>query len=113
MASKISGDSGALGDEVIEMSNGLLCFGFASKEFRVIVVNMADYMANSYSPWAVYRSLVACRLVALDKRPGVRPVRIGDTLRRSIAKLVMRVTGHQEKTAFGSLQLCVGLEAVI
>ena len=57
-----------------------------------------------------YCDLMACRLVALDKRPGVCPIGTGDTLRRVIAKLVMREVGDQAKTACGRLQLCAGLE---
>ena len=56
---------------------------------------------------------MACRLVALDKRPGMRPLCIGETLRRPLAKLVMRAAGDQAKTACGNLQLCSGLEAGI
>ena len=70
-------------------------------------------MANSSPPWAAYLALMACRLVALDKRPGVRPVGIGETLRRALAKLVMRAAGEQAKTACGDLQLCAGLAAGI
>ena len=64
-------------------------------------------------PWAAYRALVVCRLVGLDKRPGVRPVGIGETLRRALDKLVMRAAGDQAKRACGNLQLCAGLEAGI
>ena len=64
-------------------------------------------------PWAAYRALVACRLVALDKRPGVRPVGIRETLRRALANLAMRAAGDQAKTACGNLQLCAGLKAGI
>ena len=74
---------------------------------------MADWMANSSPPWAAYRALMACRLVALDKRPGVRPVGIGETLRQALAKLVMRAAGDQAKTVCGKLQLCAGLKAGI
>ena len=56
---------------------------------------------------------MACRLVALDKWPGVRPVGIGETLCRSLAKLFIRVVGGQAKTAFGNLQLFAGLESGI
>ena len=56
---------------------------------------------------------MACRLVALDKRPGVRPVGIGETLHQVLAKLVMRAAGEQVKTVCGNLQLCAGLEAGI
>ena len=70
-------------------------------------------MSNSSPPWAAYRALMACRLVALDKRPGVRPVGIRETLCRALAKLVMREAGEQAKTACRNLQLCVGLKAGI
>ena len=56
---------------------------------------------------------MACCLVALDKRIGVRPVGIGETLRMALAKLVTRAAGGQAMTACGNLQLCAGLEAGI
>ena len=56
---------------------------------------------------------MACHLVALDKRPGVRPVGIGETLRRDLAKIVMRADGGQAKTACVNLQLCSDLKSGI
>ena len=70
-------------------------------------------MDNSSPHCSAYRALMACRLVALDKHPRVRPVGIGGTLRRSLDKVVMRAAGDQAKTACGNLQLCAGLEAGI
>ena len=113
VASKLSGAAGALGAEVMELQNWLLCFGCASEEFRVVVAILDDWMANSSPLWAAYRALMACSLMALDKRPGVLPMGIGETLRRALTKLVMRAAGEQEKTACGNLQLCAGLEAGI
>ena len=43
----------------------------------------------------------------------MRPVGIGETLLRDLAKLIMRAAGDQAKTACGNLQLCTGLEAGI
>ena len=97
----------------MELRNWLLRFGCASEELRFVVAILADWMANSFPSWAAYRALMACRLVALDKSPGVRPVGIGETLRRALAKLVMRAAGEQGKTTCGNLQLCAGLEAGI
>ena len=70
-------------------------------------------MANSSPPWAAYCALKAFRLVVLDKRPGMCPVGIGETLRRDLAKLVMREARDQAKTACDKLQLCAGLKAGI
>ena len=70
-------------------------------------------MANYSPPRAAYYALKSCRLVALDKMPGLRPVRIEETLRQALAKLVMRAAGDQAKTVCGNLQLRAGLEAGI
>ena len=113
VASKLSSAAGALGAEAIELRNWLLLSGCALEEFRVIVARMADWMVNSFPPWAVYHALMSCRLVALDKRPGVRLMGMGETLHRALVKLVMRAAGDQEKTVCGNIQLCAGLEAGI
>ena len=63
--------------------------------------------------WSAYGAMMACRLAALDKRPGVRPVVIGETLCRALDKLVMRADTEKAKTACGNLQLCTGLESGI
>ena len=46
--------------------------------------------------------------MALDKRPRVRPVGIGETLHQALVKVVMREARDQAKTACGNLQLYVG-----
>ena len=84
VASKLSGAAGALGAEANEMRNWLLHFGCASEDLRFVVASLADWMAKSSPPWAAYCALMSCRLVALDKRPGVRPVGIGETLRQAL-----------------------------
>ena len=70
-------------------------------------------MANSSPPWDSYRAIMAYRLVVPDKIPGVRPVGIGETFRRALAKLIMRASGSQAKMACSNIQLCAGLKAII
>ena len=113
VASKLSGAEGELGAYAIELRNRLLRFSCASKELRVIVARLANWMHNSSTPWDAYHAIMACRLVALNKWPGVRPVGIGETLLRDLAKLFMRAAGVQAKTVYGNLQLCADLEASI
>ena len=93
VASKISSATGALEAEEIELINWIRWFGCASEELRVVIYRLADWMANSSHPWAADCALMACRLVALDKSPGVRPLLIGETLCRALEKLVMRESG--------------------
>ena len=51
---------------------------------------------------------MACRLIPLDKNPGLRPIGIGEILRRLIGKAITRVFRSDIDTAAGSLQLCAG-----
>ena len=97
VASHISGAVGALRAEAIEMRNWILRFGCALEELWVVVAILDDLMANSSPHWATYRALMACRLVALDKIPRVRPVGIMETLFQALDKLVMRASGTRQR----------------
>jgi hypothetical protein len=59
------------------------------------------------------RALLANRLVALDKCPGVRPIGIGECLRRLIGKVVAVKTKQQVVEAGGKDQLATSLPAAI
>ncbi len=56
-------------------------------------------------------SFVTCRLIPLDKCPGVRPIGIGEVPRRLIAKSILMILKTDIIEASGSLQLCAGQEA--
>ena len=51
---------------------------------------------------------MSCRLVALDKNPGVRPIGVGEVVRRIIAKAVLSIIGPDIQRAAGPLQFCAG-----
>ena len=54
---------------------------------------------------------MACRLIPLNKCPGVRPIGIGEVVRRIIGKAIMRSAKQDLQAAVGSLQLCAGQDA--
>ena len=62
---------------------------------------------------------VACRLVPLDKgntkegNPGVRPIGVGEVLRRLVGKLLIGVIKEDITTAAGPIQTCTGVKAGI
>ena len=51
---------------------------------------------------------VACRLIPLDKCPGVRPIGVGEVPRRTTAKAILRAIGSDVVDAAGPFQLCAG-----
>ena len=53
-------------------------------------------------------SYLACRLIALDKCPGVRPIGICETVRRIVTKAILYVTKADVQEAAGARQLCGG-----
>ena len=56
-------------------------------------------------------AFLACKLIPLDKQPGVRPIGIGEVLRRVIGKIVMKLLRKYVLKATGCLQLCAGQDA--
>ena len=65
------------------------------------------------------QEFIASRLVPLDKgptkegEPGVRPVGVGEVLRRLTGKLLINVIKGDITTAAGPLQTCTGIKAGI
>ena len=49
-----------------------------------------------------------CRLIPLDKDPGLRPIGIGEVLRRIIGKIVVYILKSELQEDAGELQMCVG-----
>ena len=54
---------------------------------------------------------MSCRLIPLDKNPGIRPIGVGEVLRRIIGKTVTSFLKKDIKEAVGPLQVCAGYSA--
>ena len=63
------------------------------------------------SPCHHLDSMIACRLIPLDKKPGCRPIGIGEVIRRIIGKCIMAVVKDDVTRAAGNLQVCAGQQA--
>ena len=56
-------------------------------------------------------AFVACRLIALDKCPGVRPIGVGEVVRRIVGKAILATVMMDILETAGPLQLCAGQDA--
>ena len=111
VAGRLSGGTGPGGTDSVSLQHWLLRFGVVSAELRLIVGDFVEWLGNGRPPWAVYQALMSGRLIALNKQPGIRPVGVGETWRRMMAKCLLKVAGPEAKTACGTTQLAAGLEA--
>ena len=83
-------------------------FSGASDELCDSLANCARRIATAYVDPEALEAFTAARLIPLDKKPGVRPIGIGETVRRILGKAILAVTGDLVQSAAGSLQLCAG-----
>ena len=111
VAAKLSGAGGPGWVDAVWLQQWLLRFGTESHALREAVADFTRWMANETPPWAAYRALMANRLLALDKCPGVWPVGIGEIWRRLLAKCVLQEAGAQATEVCGNDNLCAGLKA--
>ena len=80
----------------------------ASRDFCAALASVAVRVCTTHVHPSSIAPLWACRLIAHDKHPGVRPIGIGDTARRIIAKAVLSIIKPDIQDATGCQQMCGG-----
>jgi len=87
-----------------------LCTSFqtASNDLCHSLALLAKRLCTAFVDPQGLAPLLACRLIALDKNPGVRPIGICETARRIISKAVLSVIRDDIQQAAESIQLCAG-----
>ena len=84
-------------------------FGTSSSELRkTFALFVKSLCVKEIKNAESLESFIACRLIPLDKHPGIRPIGVGEVLRRIAGKAVMILLKKDVCKAAGSLQLCGG-----
>ena len=99
----------------------LCCKSYAqeAQSLAQAIANIAKRLCTESIHPDCLKELIACRLVPLDKgydangKPGVRPVGVGEVLRRIIGKCVISLLKKDIQKAAGSLQMCTGIRSGI
>ena len=73
-----------------------------------LATEMIEIKEKDDHPTSNLEGFLACRLLPLDKDPGLRPIGVGEVLRRVIGKVFMRTVRNEVQEVSGSLQVCVG-----
>ena len=108
MALRTDGTAGPSGMDAAAWKRMCTSFNTASNELCDAMAAMARKLCSKYVDPRGISAFVACRLIALDKRPGVRPIGIGETARRIIGRAIARAIGDDIQEAAGPLQVCAG-----
>ena len=87
-----------------------LCSSFksASSDLCEALASLAKRISTTLVDPKGLTAFVACRLIALDKCPGVRPVGVGEVVRRIICRAIANTLSEFIQEAAGPLQVCAG-----
>ena len=90
-----------------------MCTAFhaASTSLCNSLAAVARRLCTEYVDPTPLHALIGCRLIPLDKKPGVRPIGVCETARRIIGKTIASVLRHEIRAAAGPLQMCAGQPA--
>ena len=106
-----NGAAGPSGLDARQWRRMCTSFGSQSDDLCTSLAAVARRIASEFVDPVPLRPLLNSRLIALDKDPGVRPIGIGETSRRIIAKAIIHLLRRDVMEASGNLQLCAGQEA--
>ena len=110
-ALRTKGSGGPCGVDANGFRRMLACKSFKQSSTKLCeaIATMTKTLCTQYIDPVTIEPLVASRLIPLDKGEGaVRPIGVGEVIRRICGKCVMNIAKRDVVEASGSLQLCAG-----
>ena len=92
----------------------ILCsnnFSDTNVDLRKAIANFIKKIYTEKVSAVSIKAFVACRLIPLDKNPGLRPMEVGEILHRITRKVIVSVLKKKVASSAGPLQVCAGQEA--
>ena len=112
-ATRTKGSAGPSGKDA-EPYRRILCSKNFKAEGKVLTEEIAVFTRNllriAYHP-ALLEGYTSCRLIPLDKNPGIRLIGVGEVPRRIVGKTITGFLKEEIRGAFGPLQVCAGHSA--
>ena len=94
-----------------ELYRRILCFKNFKAEGKVLREEIAIFTRNllkiAYHP-SLLEGYTSCRLIPLDKNPGIRPIGVGKVLGRIVQKTIAGFLKEEIKDPAGPLKVCTG-----
>ena len=89
-----------------------------SKQFAESSTDLCTTIANMIKKLYIDKDLantletfISCCLIPLDKNPGLRPIEVGEVLRRIVGKVTVSTLRDDIIISVGQLQVCAGQES--
>ena len=99
---------GPSGLDANEWRRILTRFGQQSVEISKTIDKIAKKLATEELNPELMEPYNACRLIPLDKNPGVRPTGIGEVMRRIIGRTITKCLKNELMSLGSNYQLCLG-----
>ena len=110
-ALKVQGSAGPSGMDAAGWRRICTAFHGASRDLCNALAAFTRRICSTFTDPSGLAAFIACRLIPLNKNPGVRPIGVCETVRRLVGKAVLNVTKADIQAAVGPLQLCAGHDA--
>ena len=110
---RTNGAHGPSGLDSAQWRRILTCFEKNSDNLKNTVAAIAKRIATQKLESETLMPYNSCRLIPLDKNPGVRPIGIGEVIRRIVGRCIAKRVDAELRSIGGNDQLCMGQTAGI